>query len=461
MIKLFFFFGLWVSFVSAQNVMKFQDFMEYVYNYHPVAKAASLQSQRGSLFVRDARGNFDPQLNYQNKLKSFDGKTYFFNQFSDLTVPLWWNFDIKTSWERNLGSRLNPENYTPTEGLFALGISVPVTQSLIIDARRNAVLIAKAMDKMADAERLLILNDLFFDAALAYLDWSLAFKQSLQFQQILEIASKRREFIVSQFENGFASELDTTDAFNNLLNRQIEARENFVFLNQTRYAVSNFLWNENLVPLELPDNLIPQSIDSLNLPPILNQFDWIDQHPFILKYEAKARQLQLERKLKISKLLPKTLAEYNFLTYPSRLDKLENYPIYESYKASFKFSMPLFLRSERADLGFANIKIQENDFSLVLKRLELKNKFLAYFNSYLLYQEQLLDVKTAISNYQRLYDGEFQRFQIGETNVLSLIIRENTLLNNQLKLWATWHKYLKSNIASLWSSAKLIEIFGK
>ncbi len=459
--KLIFLFCSCFFSLNAQKILTFDEYMDYVSNYHPVAKAANLQVQRGGLFIREARGNFDPTINYQNKLKSFDGKTYYFNQFADFTVPLWWNLDLKSSWERNYGTKLNSENYTPMEGLFSLGISVPITQSLIVDARRNAVQIAKAMAQMAYAEQQLILNDLLFDAALAYLDWSLAFKQAQQFEQVINIAQKRKEFIVSQFENGFASELDTTDAFNNLINRQIEARENLVSLNNSRFGVSNFLWSEDNTPIELSDDLIPQSIDSLNLPPVQNTLDWIDQHPFIQKYEAKARQLRLERKLKISKLLPKSIAEYNFLTYPSRFDKLGNYPLYESYKAGIKFSMPLFLREERANVGFANIKIQENDFSLVFKRLELKNKFLAYYNSYLLFQEQLLDVNVAIKNYQRLYEGEFQRFQIGETNVLILIIRENTLLNNQLKLWSTWQKYLKSNLASLWTSAKLIESYGK
>lgn len=447
--------------LHAQTILTFEQYLQYVYNNHPIAKAANLQSQRGSLFIREARGNFDPTLNYQNKIKSFDDKNYFFHQFSDLTIPLWWNLDLKSSWERNYGIKLNPESYTPMEGLFSLGISVPITQSLIVDARRNAVQIAKSLDKMAEAERLMVLNDLFFDAILAYLDWALAYKQAQQLEQIITIAQKRKEFIISQFQNGFASELDTTDAFNNLINRQIEARENTVFLTNSRFNVSNFLWNEDLVPLELMDSVIPQPIDSINIPVIQNSLDWIDQHPAIQKYIAKAQQLQLERKIKISKLLPKTLAEYNFLTYPSRLNNLGNYPLYESYKAGIKFSMPLFLREERAQLGFANIKIQENDFSLTLKRLELKNKFLAYYNNYLLYQQQLLEVKTAIINYQRLYDGEFQRFQIGETNVLNLIIRENTLLNNQLKLWSTWQKFLKSRLATLWSSAKLIEYYGK
>lgn len=454
------FYGFFYS-LNAQSVLTFEQYLDYVWNNHPVAKAANLQSQRGSLFIREARGNFDPILNYQNKIKSFDDKTYYFHQFSDLTIPLWWNLDVKSSWERNYGIKLNPENYTPMEGLFSLGISVPITQSLIVDARRNAVQIAKSLDKMAEAERLMVLNDLFFDAILAYLDWALAYKQAQQLEQIISIAQKRREFIISQFENGFASELDTTDAFNNLINRKIEARENAIFLMNTRYNVSNFLWNENLVPLELNEMSIPQAIDSLNIPIIQNSLDWMDQHPAIQKYVAKAQQLQLERKIKISKLLPKTLAEYNFLTYPSRLDNLGNHPLYESYKAGIKFSMPLFLREERAQLGFANIKIQENDFSLALKRLELKNKFLAYYNNYLLYQQQLLDVKIAIINYQRLYDGEFQRFQIGESNILNVIIRENTLLNNQLKLWSTWQKYLKSSLATLWSSAKLIEYYGK
>jgi outer membrane protein TolC len=208
--------------------------MDYVLNFHPIAKTANLQSQRGSLYIREAKGNYDPQLNYQNKIKTFNNKNYYFNQLAEFSIPLWWNADLKTSWERNIGTKIDPENSTPQEGLFGLGISVPLTQSLIIDARRNAVLIARQMDKMANADRLLILNDLIYDAALAYLDWALAYSQSLQYQAIINIAEKRREFILSQFENGFASELDTTDAFNNLINRQIEARENLVFLNNAR-----------------------------------------------------------------------------------------------------------------------------------------------------------------------------------------------------------------------------------
>ena len=456
-----FFFLCIFSFLKAQTVLTFSEFMDYVLNFHPIAKTANLQSQRGSLYIREAKGNYDPQLNYQNKIKTFNNKNYYFNQLAEFSIPLWWNADLKTSWERNIGTKIAPEHSTPQEGLFGLGISVPLTQSLIIDARRNAVLIARQMDKMANADRLLILNDLIYDAALAYLDWALAYSQNLQYQAIINIAAKRREFILSQFENGFASELDTTDAFNNLINRQIEARENLVFLNNARYAVSNFLWNENMTPLEIPDNFIPEPIDSITIFPIQNTLDWIEEHPAILKYQAKALQLQLERKLKLSKLMPKLVAEYNFLRYPSHWNDFEKYRLYESYKAGIKFSFPLFLRKERADLGFANIKIQENDFSLALKRLELKNKFLAYYNNFLLYQEQLLDIQTAIKNYQRLYDGEFQRFQIGESNVLNLIIRENILLSNQLKLWATWQKFLKSHFATLWSSAKLFENFNK
>lgn len=443
--------------ILAQRTLTFEQYLQWVIQYHPVAKSANLQNLRAKFTIQQARSNFDPQLNYSAKNKTFDGKNYYFLQFSELTVPTWWNIDLKSAWERNTGSRVSSEDYTPLEGLFSLGISVPITQSLIIDARKNAIRIAKQIANIHQAERLLLINQLLYEASLAYLEWSMLYAYAQQYQQILKIAQERKNYIVLEFLNGFASEMDTVDAHNTLLQRQIEYRENQIALFNASFMISNFIWSENETPLQLPDSTFPEPIQNLDIPIIEPNNQWLDNHPYILKYQAKAIQLQIEKRLKTSKLLPKLSLDYNFLAYPSRVPKIENYPPFESFKAGIKFSMPLFLRNERAELNFTKIKIQENQYELALKKLELQNKFNAYYQNYLLYQNQLLDVQRSVENYQKLYDWEYEKFRIGEANVLYLIIRETKLLESKLKLMATWQKFHKSTIASLWASAQLYE----
>jgi outer membrane protein TolC len=444
--------------VRAQDSTKlsYADFHRMVYTAHPLAKQADLLTLNARYNLMLAKGNFDPVLSAEYNNKFFSGKTYYSLLSTMASVPLWFGPEIKAGFDQNTGAYVNGEELTPLEGLFYAGVKVPLGQGLLIDQRRAAVKQARIFIQMSDQQRLQLLNELYYEAFKAYVNWHLAYQNISVYRKGEELSYKRLQFLREMHAAGERSGMDTLEANVQWQTRQLERREAEVQFRNAALFLSVFLWNENEEPLELKETIVPQSAPKAEIPMALLNPDslkisiaGIDTiHPALAVYDAKLESLEVDLRLKRDKLKPKLSAQYNFLTS----ENTDNWAISQNnYKWGLSFSMPLFLRQERGNIGMAEVKIMNAQWELDNKRNEIASKIRASWNEVIFYASQTELLRNNVRNYENLMEAERSRFLAGESTVFMMNTRESKVIEAAIKLNETEAKYHKAQAAFRYS----------
>ena len=168
---------------------------------------------------------------------------------------------------------------------------------------------------------------------------------------------------------------------------------------------------------------------------VRSTFEGVDltSHPIILASINKLSTLELDQKLKREKLKPKLKLKYNPLLSTSKTSIRPNYSA-DDYKWGFTFSMPILLRTERANIQKGAVKIQETKLDLQNKRNQLQNKIEGSWLQQRLLQDQLTLLNRNVLSYKQLLDGETEKFNYGESSVFLLNKRREKYINGQLKI---------------------------
>lgn len=442
-------------------VLSYADYMQMVMAQHPVARQAKLLSQRATAELKRAKGaNLDPVLNAQWDTKQFDEKQYY-NLFSAyISVPTYWGIEIEGGYLSNKGYYLNPENKTPTDGHAYLGVKVPLLQGLITNERRLAIEQASLLQGQNEQQLRLALNELLYKSAQEYWEWAAAYQELELWQNALKLSQSRFDATKAAYLAGDKPAVDTLEAFSVILDRQIKIQEAEYNLLEAQLSLSNYLWSLEQTPMILLPQAKP---DELPNKVILDQSKYEErlasiatQHPDLQLYQIQLKSLELERKVKRNKLMPKLEFKYNFLAYngvnffPSGIDAFG-----EQYKMGLKFSMPLLLRQASADIELNKIKIEETNYKLQQKQLEIRNKLTTYYALMQTYQSQLQLVEQNLDNYRRLLTIEQQKFQMGESSMFLVNSRETKLIEAEQKKIAMLGKIAKAQASLAWASAAL------
>jgi len=453
---------------DTAQIFTIEALFERVALFHPVAIQAGLLDDEARANLRAARGFFDPKLYSEWQQKQFGGEEYFAYGNSGLKIPTWYGLELKTAFQTASGIQLNPEQKLPAAGQAVLGVNATLGQGLLIDERRAALQQARIFIQSNEAERRNMLNDLFMEAAKAYWDWALAWQQRKAVEEALYLAVVRKDGLVESYFQGDKPAIDTLEAFILVQTRQSDLNEATIAQVRSALQLSNFLWAENLLPLEITDRLQPVAFDSLAfleelLPPLENILQHAAvNHPLLQWYSLKINTLEVERRLEAEQLKPQLNVEYNLLGNGLNFNDNAGAPtnpfsdlFLQNYKWGLHFSFPLFLRKERGKLEMTRLKIQDAGLELNQKKLEVSNKVRHYYQSWQNTRSQLLLMREMLSNYQRLLDAELFRFQMGESSIFLINTREQKLLEAQLKSLKFQAELNKERMLLDWAAGQL------
>ncbi|SET99076.1 TolC family protein [Hymenobacter actinosclerus] len=454
---------------SVGRVFGLSDLLSYVALRHPVARQAGLLPERARQEVRYARGLFDPSATSKYSGKTLKGQEYFHDWDTQLRVPVWYGFEVKAGYERGTGQYVNPENYTAPAGLSYVGLSVPLAQGLLIDERRAAVRQAQALQGLAEAERRGALNKLLLQAAKDYWDWTLTYRQLELNRQNLRLGDVRFRAVRQRVRLGDLAAIDSVEALGELQKRQAELSQAQLEFQNATLLLSNYLWNAQQQPLNLPATARPQPLpgpaDWRTLPPdSLAALTALAQqiHPELQKSRAKLLQLSVENRLLRNKLLPKLNLDYNLLQAgqpfgPETPASLRGSYLTNNYKLGVSFAYPLLLRQERAKLQLNRLKQQDAELGLQQAAREIETGVLTVANSRAALREQLALQQQVVANAERLLGGEQTRFENGESSVFLLNAREAKLLEARQKLAALQTKYAQTQATLRWAAGGIVE----
>jgi outer membrane protein TolC len=449
--------------VKAQSdsleLFSLESYLTVVQNYHPMAVAAGLQTDRGEAALLRARGAFDPKLNAGLDQKYFDDKSYFSLLQADLKIPTPFALEFKTGYEQNQGVFLNPENNLPQGGLWYAGATLPLGQGLFFDERRAGLRQAEFFRDATEAQRRLLLNELLFEAAAVYWQWYEAYYQFVVFEEGLRLAEDRFDAVVEYAARGDRPAVDTLEASIQVQNRQLLLQQGTLDLRNAELALTNFIWGEDatadrllgIAPPEVGDNpeSTPDLIWQTGIPD-----SFLVNHPKLALLEAEVLQLEVEQRWKREQLKPQLDLSYQPLLEATGSDALAAFSV-ANYKWGFDFSFPLFLRKERGSLELTNIKIQETRLKQQDQQRRLANKANAYRNEWLLLQEQVALYRRTVRDYARLLDAERELFNNGESSLFLINSREMSYQSARLKLIELLAKQQKSAAAVAYALAQL------
>lgn len=446
---------LFVNKLKAQvdtTVFTPSQLLWFIEQYHPVSIQSNLLLEKGQREIQSARGNFDPYLTAGLDQKYYNDNQYYSILGTGLTVPTWFGIELKTGYDQNQGSYLNPQSKVPDDGLWYAGISVPVGKGLIIDKRRAELKQAKLYAESTIAEKEKMLLSLYFGAIKKYWNWVEAYNEYKIYSEAVELASARLAGIKGSYIYGDKSAIDTLEAYIIVQNRELSKTQALLKYDNVTLELSNYLWYEDGVPLTISDKLHPPLYKEVTPAPVISTDslnilikDLAFAHPEMQIMDYKLESLEVDLKLKKQNFMPDLNFNYNFINEPRGGNPFTSYSI-NNYKWGFNFSMPLFLRSERGDYKKYQLIVQDAQLGLNYKLLALENELRKHYNTQITLNKQVRLYQDVVENYDRMFSAEKRRFDSGESSLFIVNARETSLIDAQLKLVSLLAKYNVSQV---------------
>ncbi len=462
--------GLWAQSNEGDILLSQEAYFDWIVRHHPFAMQADLIREEAEAVMQKARGGFDPKLEGDWDQKFFDGKSYYNLAQGGLKIPTWYGLEVKGEYAWSDGVFLNPERNLPAIGQASFGVSANVLQGLVIDKRRADLQKARIFQQASEVERRQVLNDLLMKAGDTYWAWTLIYNELLVYEQAYQFSQERFEGIRESFIQGDKAAVDTLESWIQVQNWENQLAEANLKYQKASLALSNFLWLNKEVPLEVNERVQPPRLADLTvlLPSRealrVNLENLDNTQPALQLYQYKLASLEVDRRLKQDKLKPVLQLDYYLLGNGFDFVADENGngngvglgDIFgENYKVGATFRFPLFLRKERGDLELARLKIKDNSLQLQQKQLEWGNKVESYFVELENMSGQIDRLDSMVDNYEELLNVETIKFDIGESSLFLLNSRQQKLLEAQLKLAKVRSRWHKARMGLDWSSGTI------
>jgi outer membrane protein TolC len=308
---------------------------------------------------------------------------------------------------------------------------------------------AKIQLKLSQAERKIEAIEILYEASIAYFNWKKNYNEVMLYETFAKNAQVRFTGVKSLIREGDKPAIDSVEAGIVLKNRLLSLEDSKLKLNKAKLELSNFLWLDNNIPLELADDLIPEGNleltikETLKTNELLNTEISITNHPKINALQSKVDIYTVDKKLKANMLLPKIDLGYSYLSEPSYFD---NYR-FQDYKVGVNFYFPLFLRKERGSLKMAKFKVQDAQLDLDLEKVQLKNKINAQQIEIQSLEKQHKLIESLVKDNETMLKSEDRLFSFGESSIFLINSRENNLVSAQLAQIQIENRFFESNAA--------------
>ncbi len=422
--------------LHAQTV-DFASFYAQVRAHHPVARQA-----RRLVDVADAErgvalGAFEPVLSATWNAKDLSGTRYEDRTNWKLTVPTPVGVDVRVGYDRASGKYVDPSNTTPANGLWSAGVSIPLGQRLLTDERRTALATASALRDAAVGERDGALNKLLLTAAKDFATWTEAERRAEIAREGVRLALERSTAVRARVARGDAAAIDTLEAALEVERREVTRSEAEAQRFSARLAVSAHRWSADGAPDDLPVDARPLA-DAL--PAFRADADaqaaWLARaertHPDLAKLSAKVRQSEAQRWLATQGLLPTLSLDLTSLAKDA--DALGQNG--EDRKAGVSGYLAPLLLKDRAKFSAAGAKLDRDRWELARVRREVGLAVRDAANTLTALDAQAERQARTVALARALRDGEQRRFEVGESSLLLVNLRERGLLDEELKLAA-------------------------
>ena len=451
---------------SLEMELSVLEFIQFVQKNHPLVNASRLESKRGTAQLTKSRGAFDPRFNIQSIEKEVGQLPYYKRESYQLEIPTASPIQLEAGVESGRGSFVNPELFTPQQGLSYTGISIPLLKGLITDERRTTLAKAKIFRNQSIEIQKIQLQDLSQTIWRDYVDWYIAHEQEKAYRLGMELSLDRQIALRELFKAGGCNGMDTLENYIQLELFRTRAKEWNANTYKQRLQLSRHLWefspeNEEWKSIIIAEHVSPTRsgldfIDTLFIE-VGKSFIQVSQLPDIKNLDWEIQQRNLDLKLQRWNMFPNFDLKYQQL-FGGRFGE---YNLGTDRRFGINISAPLFLRKERGDFQISKIEYLQKSQIFQFKINEADLKIRALYQQGLVYQDVYNHLKNVENGYLKLFELERQKFDSGDGTIFLLNTRENRYLNARIKTIEQKSKYIHTVLDYLRATGKISQsIFG-
>jgi cobalt-zinc-cadmium efflux system outer membrane protein len=435
---------------DAKPVLKLSMVMTSTVRHHPMIQAQVQRQLAADASLLSTKGAFDPKIRSETLTRPESG--YSGTYTSTVVEQPIQMFGGKVFAGHRMGRGSFPvyEDYynTNQDGEIGVGIEIPLLRDRAIDRRRADIAKARYGQTQAGANVALSRIEVTKSAALAYWRWVFAANKVRVYQDLLAVAEKRNRQISVRVKRGDLPDFDRVDN-----DRAVEQRRATMLsakreLQSASYQLALFYRDENGEPIDTagflaPDNIAPlkTNLDSLSLDDALAEA--LGKRPEFEYLTAQQAQNDVEITLANNQINPRLDVK---LFGSDDIGPPRSKGAEAELKAAIQVEIPLATRTQRGKRR----RFQSEQNKIRLDKQFLREKIRVDIQDAMMalrITKQTVDVVTReVSAAQTVAKGERTRFELGDSNLIFVNLREQNAADAEVRRLAALFEVQKAEI---------------
>ncbi len=413
---------------SPNSLLTLQNVFERLEKEHPLLKRsqANITLARGR--VLKALGKFDPNLVNDWELERLvkDGSTKnvgFNDTFVELRHP--WGIKGFAGFRAGIGDVEVADLGINTTNTPLLGIVFPLLRGFITNPASGEIKKSSLAEEQANLEIQQTRQDLYLGAATQYWNWVAALKVRDVQNFSVSVAEDRLKLLTNQAKEGARPEFDVIDA-----TREIQWRKNKLIdakrkVDKEQYKLALFLWNGD--ELMVPENRKAPAFSKVDSKRWLSGMEHVKQEAAEVRPEVQLVNLEAQfNNIDLDVAENNLLPDLSLEAQPTR--KPGEFVLGLGYRFGVQLSIPLFQREAKGDIMRIKGKADQlkllKDYRQKQIAMDVANARSAVMRA----EEKVHVLEKGLTLAKKLEEGERTRFKLGATNLLTVNIRERSVL---------------------------------
>jgi outer membrane protein, heavy metal efflux system len=432
---------------QKKTELSLEEVIQSTLQHHPLMAATEQERVAAEADLLSARGAFDPSLKAESLgygAGGYSGAQY--NVFVD--QPLEASGSRIIAGYRQSGGTfpIYEDQYnTNTDGESRLGIEVPLLRDGPIDRRRTNIAKADTQRSIAQLSIGLRKVELSRGASLAYWDWVAAQQKVEVYTTLLKVAQERNRQIDERVTRGDLPQFDRVDNERAALQRESQLLAAKRSLQKAAFELSLFYRDDQSKVIDVQPYQGPLAIP---LPLLVVRHD-VESHvgealkrrPEFARFSAQKEQNSLELDLARNQILPRldlqVFAARDYGSGSSNRDETE-------LKGGLKIEIPLRTRTQEGRLNFFDAKQREIEFLETFLKERVRTDVRDAVNALDIAAQRVTVARNEHKAARDLAKGELERFELGDSNLIFVNLREQTSADAAVREIEALQDYQKS-----------------
>ena len=423
---------VWAPLVNAEDrlttkSLQLRDVLRSLRSTHPTIEEARQMVLAARADALASQGAFDPRVSLGAQGQPLGEYTKGQLEALVTQVTPWWGASFYAGWRRGFGSFAvyDGDLETLSGGEFSTGFKLPVWQGGPIDGMRARMQQAE-FDALSSRQRQRLVTLLLENAAAqAYWTWVEAGQRLRVHEQLLRTATQRVEGLTRRIEKGDAPEILGVDNQRIVLDRKAKVVTSRQKLEQAAIKLSLFHRDGRGDPLRPDVERLPRALPNAPPPTTMRLNRDIrfarNKRPDIAIFRLAERRQSVELEFRENRVAPR-IELHGWLAKDFGTGKDELRPL--DLGVGVTLEIPLLMRDERGKRDAARAKLNAAKQKTRLGRDKVEAEIRVAHAAVVAAAEVVDLARDQRLAAQRMELAERRRFALGETDLLTVNLRE-------------------------------------